>query len=71
MALKKQVDILPIKNTKRNTLKWLWHVTGNYKGGVAALFAVQVTFGLCGVASAMLFRALIDCAVGGQQTGFF
>ena len=55
----------------RNTLKWLWHVTGNYKGGVAALFAVQVTFGLCGVASAMLFRALIDCAVGGQQTGFF
>lgn len=71
MALKKQFDILPIKNTKRNTLKWLWHVTGNYKGGVAALFAVQVTFGLCGVASAMLFRALIDCAVGGQQTGFF
>ena len=55
----------------RNTLKWLWHVTGNYKDGVAALFAVQVTFGLCGVASAMLFRALIDCAVGGQQTGFF
>ena len=55
----------------RNTLKWLWRVTGKYKGGVAALFAIQVTFGICGVASAMLFRALIDCAVGGERTGFF
>ncbi len=55
----------------RSTLKWLWRVTGAYKGGVAALFVIQVVFGICGVASAMLFRALIDCAVGGQRNGFF
>lgn len=55
----------------KNTLKWLWHVTGTYKGGVAALFFIQVAFGICGVASALLFRGLIDFAVGGQRDGFF
>ena len=48
-----------------HVLRWLWQVTGLYKTGVAVLFVVQVTFGVCGVASAMLFRALIDGAVGG------
>lgn len=53
------------------TLFWLWCVTGKHKGGVAALFIIQATLGVCSVGSAMLFRALIDCAVGGQRTGFF
>ena len=53
-----------------HVLRWLWQVTGLYKTGVAALFVVQVTFGVCGVASAMLFRALIDGAVGGQAERF-
>lgn len=53
-----------------HVLRWLWQVTGLYKTGVAVLFVVQVTFGVCGVASAMLFRALIDGAVGGQAERF-
>ena len=32
---------------------------------------IQVIFGVCSVASAMLFRALIDAAVAGEQQAFF
>ena len=53
-----------------HVLRWLWQVAGLHKAGVAVLFVVQVTFGVCGVASAMLFRALIDGAVGGQAERF-
>ena len=53
-----------------HVLRWLWQVAGLHKAGVAVLFVVQVTFGVCGVASAMLFRALIDGAVGGQADRF-
>lgn len=54
----------------KNVLVWLWHVSGLYKIGVTVLFVVQVAFGVCGVASAMLFRTLIDSAAGGQRDAF-
>lgn len=61
------------KNTSdtKNVLGWLWQVSGVYKICVLILFVVQVIFGVCGVVSAMLFRGLIDFAVGGEKTNFF
>ena len=55
----------------KNVLGWLWQVSGIYKICVMILFVVQVTFGVCGVVSAMLFRTLIDHAVEGQADAFF
>ena len=60
------------KNTSdtKNVWVWLWRVSGAYKLCVVILFIVQVTFGVCGVVSAMLFRTLIDRAVEGQPDAF-
>ena len=55
---------------REKALAWIWQVSGLYKVGVAVLLAVQVAFGVCGVVSAMLFRALIDSAAGGQTAAF-
>lgn len=54
----------------RHVLGWLWETSGLYKAGIAVLFVIQVVFGVCGVASALLFRSLIDSAVGGQGSAF-
>lgn len=62
---------LTAKKSGKNALRWLWQVAGFYKIGIAALFVIQVIFGVCGVASAMLFRSLIDAAVAGGQQAFF
>lgn len=62
---------LDAKKSGVNVLPWLWQVSGLYKIGIAALFILQVVFGICGVVSAMLFRALIDAAVDGGRSGFF
>ena len=58
-------------HANRNVLGWLWQAAGFYKIGIAVLFVIQVIFGVCGVASAMLFRALIDAAVAGGKQAFF
>ena len=55
----------------KNSLLWIWRVVGKYKGCVAVLLIIQIIYGLCGVVSAMLFRALIDHAVAGDKSGFF
>ena len=62
---------LDAKKSGVNVLPWLWQVSGLYKIGIAALFILQVVFGICGVVSAMLFRTLIDAAVDGGRSGFF
>lgn len=54
----------------RHVLGWLWETSGLYKAGIAVLFVIQVVFGVCGVASALLFRSLIDSAVSGQGSAF-
>lgn len=55
----------PVSDGKK-ALFWLWDVSGLYKIGVAVLFAIRVTSGLCGVMSAILLRDLIDGAANGQ-----
>ena len=57
-------------HANRNVLGWLWQAAGFYKIGIAVLFVIQVIFGVCGVASAMLFRSLIDAAVAGGKQAF-
>ena len=57
--------------THRNTLIWLWQVTGKYKAGVAVLVLCQIFFGICGVIFAVLFRNLVDQAVAGMRNEFF
>ena len=60
-----------VKQSHKNSLLWVWRVVGKYKGCVAVLLIIQIIYGLCGVVSAMLFRALIDHAVAGDKSGFF
>lgn len=60
-----------VKQSHKNSLLWVWRVVGKYKGCVAVLLIIQIIYGLCGVVSAMLFRALIDHAVAGDRYGFF
>ena len=57
--------------THKNSLLWLWHVVGKYKVCILLLIVVQVIFGICGVAFAILFRDLIDQAAAGNRDGFF
>ena len=57
-------------NLNSNTLRWLWKVSGRYKGSVAGLLVIQIIFGLCGVASAILFMSLIDSATAKQLDVF-
>lgn len=62
------------KNTNeshKNSLLWIWRVTGGYKSCILVLLLIQAIYGLCGVVSAMLFRDLIDQAVAGFRSGFF
>ena len=57
-------------NLNSNTLRWLWKVSGRYKTSVAGLLVIQIIFGLCGVASAILFMSLIDSATAKQLDVF-
>ena len=51
-------------------LPWLWRVTGRYKAAVAAITLICAVQGAGGVASALLFRELVDGAVAGQGGRF-
>lgn len=59
------------EKNQTNALRWIWTVTGKYKGGVGVLLVIQTIFGLCSVVSAVLLMNLIDAAVAGSRTGFF
>ena len=53
-----------------NTLRWLWRVTGKKKGYILSLTLIQGAAGVIGVVYALLYRAIVDSAVGGDADGF-
>ena len=55
---------------KKNTVRWIWRVSGRKKGYVLALTLVQGIAGVIGVIYALLFRAVVDSAVGKNATAF-
>ena len=58
-------------NTKRNkTLGWLVKVTDKKKGFIIALTIIQGAAGVTGVIYALLFRAVVDSAVGKDMASF-
>ena len=55
---------------KRNALKWLCDVTGRKKWGIAGLIALNAIHGASGVLYALFLRNIVDCAAGGDRSGF-
>lgn len=53
-----------------STVRWLWRVTGKKKGYILALTLVQGIAGVIGVIYALLFRAIVDSAVGKDAAAF-
>ena len=53
------------------SMAWLWQAAGSYKGYVILLSLFQIIFGICAVIFAMLFRNLINYAVGREEERFF
>lgn len=60
----------PKKRISRNTLNWIYKVSGKSKGYVVALSVVQTISGLSGVVYALFLRYIIDSAVAGDKEGF-
>ena len=60
----------PMKQTHSQTLSWLYRVPGKKKRIIAALILVQTLSGLTGVATAVLLKLIVDCAVRGDMDGF-
>ncbi len=59
------------KNMKHNkTIAWLWSVAGSRKVYIIALTLVQGISGVMGVLYALLFRAIVDSAVGKDYSSF-
>ncbi|MCR5168570.1 MAG: ABC transporter ATP-binding protein/permease [Oscillospiraceae bacterium] len=56
---------------ENHTIKWLWRTTGRKKGYIFALTLIQGAAGVIGVIYALLFRAIVDSAVGKQQEAFW
>lgn len=56
---------------KKQLIKWLWRVTGNEKGYVFALLAVQSLHGFSGVIFALLLRNVVDAAAERNSNDFF
>ena len=54
-----------------NTVRWLWRVAGKKKGYILGLTAVQGAASLSGVVYALLFRAVVDSAVGRDADTFW
>ena len=55
---------------QKDTLRWLWRVTGRKKGYILALTLLQGVSGVIGVIYALLFRAIVDSAVGKDADTF-
>ena len=49
---------------QKNTLRWIWQVAGTKKGYILLLTLTQGVSGAFGVAYALLFRSVVDAAVG-------
>jgi len=56
---------------KNSALRWLWAVPGKKKMHILALTAVQAFHGASGVLYALLLRAIVDAAAGGDGGGFW
>lgn len=55
---------------QNKTVAWLWRVTGRKKGYIFALTVIQGIAGIIGVVYALLFRAIVDSAVGKDAASF-
>lgn len=55
---------------QNQTVAWLWRVTGKKKGYIFALTVIQGIAGIIGVVYALLFRAIVDSAVGKDAASF-
>ena len=55
---------------QKNTIHWLWRITGKKKGYILALTLIQGAAGVIGVIYALLFRAVVDSAVGKDVASF-
>ena len=55
---------------QNQTVAWLWRVTGRKKGYIFALTIIQGVAGIIGVIYALLFRAIVDSAVGKDGASF-
>lgn len=56
---------------KNSAIKWLYHVTGTKKAGIALLMALQVLLGFSSVCYAIILRNIIDNATGRNQAAFW
>lgn len=55
---------------QKDTVRWLWRVTGKKKGYILALTLIQGVAGIIGVVYALLFRAIVDSAVAKDAAAF-
>ena len=55
---------------QNKTVAWLWRVTGRKKGYIFALTVIQGIAGIIGVVYALLFRTIVDSAVGKDAASF-
>lgn len=55
---------------RKTTVNWLWRVAGKKKGYILALTLIQGIAGVIGVIYALLFRAIVDSAVGKDAASF-
>ena len=55
---------------QNKTVAWLWRGTGRKKGYIFALTVIQGIAGIIGVVYALLFRAIVDSAVGKDAASF-
>ena len=55
---------------QKDTIRWLWRVTGKKKGYILSLTLIQGAAGIIGVVYALLFRVIVDSAVGKDAAAF-
>lgn len=55
----------------QSILKWIRDVIGNKKIGIGFLMLLQVALGIGSISYALIFKGLIDAAVGGEKQHFF
>ena len=55
---------------QNKTVAWLWRVTGRKQGYIFALTVIQGIAGIIGVVYALLFRTIVDSAVGKDAASF-
>lgn len=58
-------------NQKKGPILWIWQSLAGSRLAVAGLLAVQMMINTCVVVYSLLFRDLVDRAIGGDRDGFF